>query len=55
VTPAYRRSALPTGQHMISTQEYPVSAANVITSSNVKSANIALKNPSLTIVVTPVI
>src|SRR6266849_4146211 len=49
VTPAYRRSALPFGQHMSSTQSYPLAAANAATCSRLKSGRMALTNPRVII------
>src|SRR5437773_1441356 len=46
VTPAYRRSALPGGQHISSTQANPSSAANANTSSSDRSPRMADTNPS---------
>ena len=46
VTPAYRRSARPGGQHISSTLENPASAANPSTCSSVNSGKIAETNPS---------
>src|SRR3954452_2076849 len=46
VTPAYRRSARPGGQHMTSTLENPASEAKCKTCSSVYSGKIAETNPS---------
>src|SRR6266436_4465752 len=46
VTPAYRRSAPPGGQHISSTQPNSSSAAKARTSSRVNSGRMALTNPS---------
>src|SRR3954462_10852644 len=46
VTPAYRRSARPRGQHMTSTLENPASEAKCMTCSSVYSGKIAETNPS---------
>src|SRR5215471_11166101 len=46
VTPAYLRSALPTGQHIASTQANRSCAANASTCSRFNSGRMALTNPS---------
>ncbi len=45
-TPPYLRSGPPGGQHMTSTQSNPSPAANVRTSSNGNSPNIAVTKPN---------
>ena len=49
VTPAYRRSDLPGGQHMSSTLENPLAPAKLTSASSVYSGKIAETNPSFMI------
>ena len=46
VTPAYLRSAFPTGQHISSTHRKPSRAAKLTTSPKLQSGKMALTNPS---------
>ena len=54
VTPAYRRVALPFGQHISSTQSKPSSAANCTTFPSGRSGRMALTNPSCMVTLLPV-